>query len=105
VVRCRWRDGEQLVDPYAGAPQHPQREVVPSAALVHRRNHLIDLLFLEVVGCSSRLPENVVIGNNGCDFERHLEFCTAAKLHSQILPFEANFLSLWHVGILSKVTK
>ena len=44
------RDGEQLVDPYAGSPQHPQHEVVASAALVRRRKHLIDLLFFEVVG-------------------------------------------------------
>ena len=44
------RYSEQLVDPHAGAPQHPQHEVVARAALVRRRKHLVDLLLLEVVG-------------------------------------------------------
>ena len=44
-----WRDGEQLVDPHAGAPQHPQHKVVARAALMSRLEHLIDLFFFEVV--------------------------------------------------------
>ena len=44
------RDGEQLVDPHAGAPQHPQHEVVPLTALVSNSKHLVDLLLFQVVG-------------------------------------------------------
>src|SRR5665647_2648434 len=32
-----WRDGEQLVDSYPGAPQYPQHQVVSRAALMSRR--------------------------------------------------------------------
>ena len=65
------RDGEQLVDPYAGAPQHPEHEVVTRAALVRRGKHLIDLLFFEVVGdVLHALPKRSVIGNNGCYFKQ-----------------------------------
>ncbi len=45
-----WRDDKQLVDAHPNAPQHPQREVVPPAALVRRCEHLINLLLLDVVG-------------------------------------------------------
>ena len=45
-----WRDGEQLVDPYAGAPEHPQHEVVPLTTLVSRPEHLVHLLLFKVVG-------------------------------------------------------
>ena len=45
-----WRDGEQLVDPQPGAPQHPQHKVVARAALMSRREHQIDLLLFKVVG-------------------------------------------------------
>ncbi len=43
------RDGEHLVDPHAGAPQHPRHEVVPPTALVRRLEHLVDLLLFKVV--------------------------------------------------------
>lgn len=45
-----WRDSEQLVDPHASPPEHPQHEVVARAALVRCLEHLIDLLLFEVVG-------------------------------------------------------
>ena len=68
-----WRDGEQLVDPHPGAPQYSQHEVVPRAALVGRRKHLIDLFLFEVVGdVLHALPKRHIIGNNGCYFERDL---------------------------------
>ena len=64
------RDGQQLVYPYAGAPQHTHHEVVARAALVRRREHLINLFFFEVVGdVLHALPKMCLIGNNGCDFE------------------------------------
>ncbi len=65
------RDGEQLIDPYTGAPQHPQHDIVARAALVSRLEHLIDLLLFKVVGdVLHALPKMRLIGNNGCDFER-----------------------------------